>query len=196
MFKLRLDNRVIWINDILASQEELQSHFSGADFLVQLCITQHPLQKQLHQQSTNSIRLVTVRSLKDGQIVALSSILRIGTGSSVVDNTSQGGIAVGFDLQTGQLHEFGLYKPQFGARVSVHPDSGIHFSCYCIPYIREAIEQAKYFHSFLNLHSIGWDIAIGEKGPIFIEGNDNWEINGPQSCNHGLAKEFKELFYK
>ena len=59
-----------------------------------------------------------------------------------------------------------------------------------------AVAMAKYFHSLLDLHSIGWDIAIGENGPIFIEGNDNWEINGPQSCNRGLAKEFKEYFYK
>ena len=67
---------------------------------------------------------------------------------------------------------------------------------YTIPYVKEAIEQAKYFHSLLNLHSVGWDIAIGEDGPIFIEGNDNWEINGPQSCNKGLAKEFKEYFFQ
>lgn len=47
-----------------------------------------------------------------------------------------------------------------------------------------------------ELHSVGWDIAIGDAGPIFIEGNDNWEINGPQICNGGLRKEFNELFYK
>lgn len=37
---------------------------------------------------------------------------------------------------------------------------------------------------------------MGEDGPISIEGNDNWEINGPQSCNRGLNNEFKEYFYK
>ena len=36
-----------------------------------------------------------------------------------------------------------------------------------------------FFHSMLkDIHSIGWDIAIGENGPIFIEGNDNWEALG------------------
>ena len=133
--------------------------------------------------------------IKDGHIEVLPSILRIGTNDSVVDNTSQGGIAVGFDLNTGQLNEYGFQKPQFGLRVDVHPNSNVVFKDYYIPYIKEAIEQAKYFHSFLDLHSIGWDVAIGDEGPIFIEGNDNWEINGPQSCNRGLANEFYNLFY-
>ena len=46
-----------------------------------------------------------------------------------------------------------------------------------------------------DVHSIGWDIAIGANGPIFIEGNDNWEINGPQVGNGGLKKEFEEYFF-
>ena len=196
VFKLEIDGKHLLINNTLATVEKLGEYLDLAPFIIQQCIEQHPLQKQLHPASINSIRLVTVRSLKDGHIAVLPSILRIGTGASIVDNTSQGGIAVGFDLDTGRLNDYGLYKPQFGLLAEVHPDSGIRFSEYSIPYIRKVIEQAKYFHSFLDLHSIGWDIAIGEAGPIFIEGNDNWEINGPQSCNRGLAKEFKELFYK
>lgn len=196
VFKLTINETGIFINDAKSSVTELRNHFIGSHYIVQKCIEQHPLQKKLHPSSINSIRLVTVRSLKDGHIVVLPSMLRIGTGTSIVDNTSQGGIAIGFDLKTGRLNEFGLFKPQFGLRTDVHPDSGIRFKEYHIPYIREVLEQAKFFHSFLDLHSIGWDIAIGERGPIFIEGNDNWEINGPQSCNRGLAKEFKDLFYR
>jgi hypothetical protein len=47
-----------------------------------------------------------------------------------------------------------------------------------------------------QVHSVGWDIAVGDDGPIFVEGNDNWEINGPQSCNGGMMKEFKEYFFR
>lgn len=152
---------------------------------------------QLHSKSINSMRLITVRSLKDKTIHLFPSILRIGTGDSIVDNTSQGGLAVGIDLTTGRLKRYGFYKPQFGLKVDSHPDSHIRFDQFVIPYFEEAIRLAVYFHSMLpELHSVGWDIAIGEKGPVFIEGNDNWEINGPQICNGGLINEFKELFYK
>lgn len=196
VFKLMIDNGAININDKESDISELTKILEGVDFLIQRCITQHSALSKLHPSSINSMRLVTVRSLKDNQIYVLPSILRIGTNGSIVDNTSQGGVAVGFNLATGRLNEYGLQKPQFGLRLDTHPNSGIKFSDYTIPFIKEAVEQAKYFHSFLDLHSIGWDIAIGENGPIFIEGNDNWEINGPQSCNHGLVKEFKEYFYK
>lgn len=196
VFKLGVDTSTIKINDNTTDIATLIKMLEGPDFLVQRCITQHHLQAKLHPTSINSIRMVTVRSLKDNKIYVLPSILRIGTNDSIVDNTSQGGVAVGFNLETGQLNEYGLQKPQFGLRLDTHPNSGIKFSEYTIPFIKEAVEQAKYFHSFLDLHSIGWDIAIGESGPMFIEGNDNWEINGPQSCNYGLVKEFNEYFYK
>lgn len=195
VFKLELVDNAIIVNNTIVNLESIYNTFGDVAFLVQKCIQQHPLQAQLHPSSINSIRMVTVRSMKDGHIEVLPSILRIGTHGSVVDNTSQGGVAVGFDLNTGRLNEYGFQKPQFGLRLAMHPDTNIRFAEYFIPHIKTAIEQARYFHSFLDLHSIGWDIAIGMNGPIFIEGNDNWEINGPQSCNRGLSQEFYNLFY-
>lgn len=196
VFKLTIDNAQININGQPADIDILIKMVSGTQFLLQGNIKQHILQAKLHPSSINSIRMVTVRSLKDGHIEVLPSILRIGANGSYVDNTSQGGIAIGFDSKTGQLNEYGYFKPEFGLRTNIHPNSGIEFSKYKIPHIEEAVKQAKYFHSFIGLHSIGWDIAIGEDGPIFIEGNDNWEINGPQSCNRGLANEYYNLFFK
>ena len=197
VFKLEIAESGIKINDADADMATLKNMLEdGGRFLIQRCIAQHDAMAQLHPTSINSLRMVTVRSLKDNEIYVLPSILRIGTNGSVVDNTSQGGVAVGFDLVTGQLNEWGLQKPKYGLRIDTHPNSKIKFSEFTIPFVEEAIKQAKYFHSFLDMHSIGWDIAIGPNGPIFIEGNDNWEINGPQSCNRGLAKEFKEYFYE
>lgn len=185
----------------------LKEYCSGGRYLIQAFVKQHPAMSGLHPQSVNTIRLLTVRSLKDGQIHVMPSILRIGTGDSIVDNTSQGGLAVGIDIETGYLKQYGFYKPDFGYDVeengvvtarfkeNEHPDSHIRFADFQIPYFQEVLRQAKYYHEMMpSLHSIGWDIAIGEDGPIFIEGNDNWEITGPQTCNGGLRKEFEEYF--
>lgn len=196
VFKLDITSNGIKINDSKADVVTFATMLEGQDFIIQRSITQHKTLSEIHPASINTLRIVSVRSLKDNKIYILPSILRIGTNGCVVDNTSQGGVAVGFDLSTGRLNEYGLQKSKFGLRIDTHPNSKIKFSEYTIPYVKEAIEQAKYFHSLLNLHSVGWDIAIGEDGPIFIEGNDNWEINGPQSCNKGLAKEFKEYFFQ
>lgn len=197
IFQLTIKTGKVFINGKESTQDELHTMLSKGRYLAQTMIRQHPLMSGLHPSSINTIRLITVRGLKDGKIQPFPSILRIGTGNSIVDNTSQGGLAVGIDLKTGRLKQYGFYKPQFGLKVNCHPDSGIQFDQFVIPYFKEAIKQAVYFHSMLpGMHSVGWDIAIGKNGPIFIEGNDNWEINGPQICNGGLRKEFNELFYK
>lgn len=196
IFVLEIRNRQLFCNNHEISIKDLEVLLKGKKYLFQDFICQHPLMNRLYDKAINSIRLVTVRDLQTGEIVILPSILRIGANGNIVDNTSQGGIAVGFNLYTGQLHKYGFYKPQFGLKTDRHPNTNIIFEDFCIPYLAKAITLAKHFHSLLHdIHSIGWDIAIGKNGPIFIEGNDNWEINGPQIGNHGLKSEFKKYFF-
>ena len=193
IFHLQMKNGNIIINNQSSNAEELEKRLSEWRYLIQSTVQQHPLMSSLHPQSTNTIRLVTVRNkCLNNTPVVFPSILRIGTGDSIVDNTSQGGLAVGIDLTSGNLKEYGFYKPEYGTKVKVHPDSSILFSSFSIPFFKECCQQACLLHSFLSdINSIGWDVAIGLDGPIFIEGNDNWEINGPQICNGGLRNLFK-----
>lgn len=180
-------------NDQIIQQEDIIERLKKTSYLIQPTVLQHSAMASLHPQSLNTIRLVTIRNQKTNQLEVFPSILRIGTGNSFIDNTSQGGIAVGIDLETGRLKKDGFYKPAFGTKVSAHPDSGIVFSDFIIPFFDDCKRKALLLHSVLpTIHSIGWDIAIGPDGPIFIEGNDNWEINGPQICNGGLKNRFME----
>lgn len=197
IFKLDFTDGRVFINGKEHSTDEAYKKLTLGRYLAQGVILQHPLMVSLHPKSINSLRIVTVRSLKDGVIRVWPSILRIGTGTSIVDNTSQGGLCVGIDFENNHLKKWGFFKPQFGRKTDRHPDSGIIFSDFEIPFLREAQEQAVYFHSMLSgMQSVGWDIAIGENGPVFIEGNDNWEINGPQICNGGLKKLFDDQMFK
>ena len=197
IFKLEIRDGKLFDEGKELSSLEAYKMLTAGRYLAQSVIVQHPQMASLHPRSINSLRIVTVRSLKDGVIRVWPSILRIGTGTSIVDNTSQGGLCVGIDFKTAHLKKWGFYKPQFGRKTDQHPDSGIIFGDFEIPYLREAQEQAVYFHSMLpSMQSVGWDIAIGETGPVFIEGNDNWEINGPQICNGGLKKLFDDQMFE
>lgn len=49
---------------------------------------------------------------------------------------------------------------------------------------------------FYELESIGWDIVITPNGPVILEGNDDWEIGGPQDTSGGLKKRWIELTKK
>lgn len=182
------------INGEVSIMAELASLTKSGVFLIQEKVEQCNEIASLHKESLNTIRLITIRNNKTDQVGLFPSFLRIGTGEMVVDNVSRGGIAVGIDSKTGKLKDTGFYIPEFGGSVKMHPDSKIKFSEIRIPYWDKAVEEAKFMHSLLpGIKSIGWDVAIGEKGPVFIEGNDNWEISGPQMCHGGLRKEFLSM---
>ena len=193
-FLLEVVNNRILVNEIPITQEELEDKISRTDYILQHLIEQHPLMSKLYDKSINSLRIVTVRNKESGEIEVLPSILRIGANGSTVDNTSQGGLWVEVDNVTGKLGDRAYYKPEFGLTTLFHPNSKIEFSKFTVPYMNEAVQKCIFFHSLLDLHSIGWDVAICENGPLFIEGNDNWEINGHQNYNNGLKSTFKRLF--
>ena len=87
-------------------------------------------------------------------------------------------------------------KPKFGTSTQEHPDTQIKFKGFEIPFYKEAEALAIKLHHYLyRCHSIGWDIAITEKGPVFIEGNGWWEISMPQAVHGGLRKEIEPYFY-
>ena len=121
-------------------------------------------------------------------------MLRIGANKNVVDNWAKGGLLVSI-REDGMLGKHGYYKPGYGTRATSHPDTGVVFESFHVPFFREAVALASRFHALLGgIHSIGWDMAISESGPLFIEGNDNWEISMPQACEGGLKEKFNELF--
>ena len=194
IFQLKVEeNGTLLINGNKSTIEQLHQLIRGGRYIVQTKIRQHAEMSRLYPHAINTIRLVTVRNIRTSKVEVFPSILRVGANGAFVDNTSQGGLAIGVNLETGRLFEYGYYKPAFGTRTTEHPNTKVVFADFMIPYIQKVKEQAIFLHSMLpELYSIGWDIAIGENGPIFIEGNDNWEINGPQICNGGL----KDKLYK
>lgn len=194
VFLVEIINGVIYYKDKPIDSDSFFER--GSRYLVQEAIcNQHPAISSMHPKAINTIRLCTVYDKQSDDIVVLSCVLRVGRGENTVDNWAAGGLSIGIDTERGTLREYGFYKPGFGTKATEHPDSHIIFKDYKIPYMREALEQAKEFHRRLyGIHSIGWDIAITENGPCFIEGNDNWEVSLMQISNHGLKKEFDRLF--
>ena len=196
IFSLHVKRGKIQIDNEEIRPSDLKDKMKGTPYLFQEKIIQHSEMSRLYPESVNTMRIVTVRDDLSRSFICFPSMLRIGANGSHLDNTSRGGIAVGFDLETGKLHKYGYFKPQFGKKIEIHPDTGVRLADFTIPYCKEAVELALRFHSFLpGVFSIGWDVSIGQNGPVFIEGNDNWEINGPQVGNYGFNELINRYFY-
>ncbi len=196
--KLKVSEPEIQVNGAPVEKEaaisELLSIFKGSRFLIQRKVEQHPDLNRIYPHAINTIRLVTVFDRKQGDICPFSAVLRVGANGNVVDNWAAGGLAVGIDIETGELKEYGFYKHGKGTKTMKHPDTGFPFKGFVLPFFKEAVSQAIELHrQLLPMFVIGWDIAITPSGIIFIEGNDNLEISINQEANGGLRRAFLKL---
>ncbi|WP_197030672.1 sugar-transfer associated ATP-grasp domain-containing protein [Halomonas sp. BC04] len=141
----------------------------GNDFLVQDVIKQHSLISNIHPESVNSLRMVTLRW--QGEIHFVMAFLRVGAEGRANDNAGTGGLCVGVS-DNGKLDNFAIDKAL--NCISIHPTTGYDF--------RRPVTIPNYetFKSFvINLHQdiphhdfVSWDVAIGDDGlPVFIEHN-------------------------
>lgn len=193
VFLLQVIDNVIYVDGKAIELRELIDILLSANYIIQERIIQHERIDALCPSSVNTIRLQTVMD-KNGNVIPFGPLLRIGRIGNMVDNWAKGGLAVGIDENTGSLKGFGFLKPKYGMKMKEHPDTHIVFDGYKIPYYNEAVKMAVSLHQMMyRSHSIGWDIAITPTGPVFIEGNDRWEISLVQAV-HGGMKSIEKYF--
>lgn len=187
------DGKIIIDNEGMLFEEFSNSVLGNARWLIQPVIEQHPALKAFGTKSVNTIRIITIKG-KSGGISVFNAFLRLGASKdSFVDNRAIGGYGIGIDIDSGKLMKYGFQHDQFGVKTDKHPLSGILFEGYQIPFWKETIELIEKAHrQFYEIQSIGWDVAISENGPILLEGNDDWEIGGPQDTAGGLRKRWHE----
>lgn len=151
-----------------------------SNFIFQETISQHPEVSKLNPSCLNTIRMDTFID-GEGNCNVISAYIRMSTSNSHVDNFNEGGCAVGIVLETGKLKKYGYSSfKNVGVKVlTQHPITKTVFENYSIPFLPQAKELVlKAARLVPALRLIGWDVAIGESGPILIEGNSNYQISG------------------
>lgn len=159
-------------NSATEDESVIRDFLNGSnDIICQSLIKQHSELSRLNASSVNSVRIMTL--MLHGKIRVLSSVLRMGTNESRLDNASSGGIMCGIK-PNGQLKSFA--RDICANTYEKHP-SGTAFESVVIPNFDECISMvtslAKRFCSVSRM--ISWDLAIGEDGhPMLIEFNTTW----------------------
>lgn len=147
----------------------------------------------LHPESLNTLRIVTYRDEKDNVFIHLPFI-KVGQGSSFVDNGGDGGILAMIDPETGIIITDG--KDETNIVYEFHPDTNIRFKGFQIPKWQEVINVAKKAAlAFDKTRYIGWDVAINDKGEVVIvEGNGKTQFLGQQIPDEiGKKKQLEKL---
>ncbi|MDD5898264.1 MAG: sugar-transfer associated ATP-grasp domain-containing protein [Clostridia bacterium] len=157
-------------------------------------VIQHPRMAQMCPTSVNTIRIATLLGDKKQGIVY--AFLRIGNGN-VMDNVDQGGMAARVDLASGKLLTVGADKK--GNTYTHHPMTGTPIIGFEVPFFEEAKAMClKAAQKVPQMRFVAWDVAITEKGPVFIEGNSFPSHAVPQFAAHypdgiGIMREFRQF---
>lgn len=147
----------------------------------------------LHPQSVNTIRYAT---FYDGDSISvICCFVKIGRGSSVVDNGGAGGFLAAVDEKTGKILTPG--RTELDEVIYMHPDTGVEIVGYQIPAWNELQSMVAELVKVLPSQKyVGWDLAwSGTKGWVLVEGNSGGQFVGPQiSKRQGVGAIIQSTF--
>jgi hypothetical protein len=183
---------------------DLYAEVTKSGFLFQETVIQHAALNRLNPFCLNTIRFDTYID-KEGKVHIISGYIRMSINRNHVDNICSGGCQVGIDLRTGRLKKDGYSTlSYYGVKVlESHPKTGTIFENFVIPYFDNAKALVLEAASLIpGLRIVGWDVAIGESGPVLIEGNSDYGMAGNDLAEGGyrtnptfrkVLDEIKEL---
>jgi hypothetical protein len=182
---------------------DLFSEVTKSGFLFQETVIQHDALNKLNPFCLNTIRFDTFID-KEGKVELISGYIRMSINKNHVDNISSGGCLVGIHLGTGRLKKEGyLTFSYYGVKVlTSHPITGTIFENFLIPCFDSAKALTIKAAGFIpGLRIVGWDVAIGESGPVLIEGNSDYGMTsndlseGGYRTNQVFRKVLDEIKY-
>jgi hypothetical protein len=166
--------------DLAALWRELRDDTEFDCFLVQERMRNHPdLTSLVPATALHTMRLVTLVPRSGGAPRVSQSSIRLGIGGGVTDNFAHGRTGNGYceiDPETGRLGPLRRARGDgCGFVDSPSLPDGTRIEGLPMPMWDEALALAVRATShFLPVRSIGWDIAITDRGPVLIEANRMW----------------------
>lgn len=139
------------------------------NIIVQKLVHQHPSIAELHPNSINTLRIMTI--MFEGQVQVMTHFIRMGIDGKKVDNVSSGGMLCGIN-EEGFMLETGYDED--GRPLRAHPTTGVVFKGRSIPNFKACLDMVKKLAPRLSHMAklISWDVAIEEDGqPTLIEAN-------------------------
>ena len=167
----------------LIIDEYCKKPFYGA--ILEEKIIQDETMNKLHPQSVNTIRITTIR-LNDRTVIFHPN-LRIGVGSSQIDNAAQGGILAGLDAETGVVI---AAQNKQGEKFVTHPDTGAQILGFQVPHWEEAKAFVKELATVIPSNRYtGWDVALTKDGWSLVEANARGQMGAQMFFHTGFKKE-------
>ena len=137
-------------------------------YLIEEYVRQHKDLNKLYPGSVNTLRVISFLG-DDNEVHIIRAVMKFGT-TGETDNHVSGGMYTFLD-DNGIV----LYPAcdDFGNAYDKHPVTGVDIVGFKVPMYEEAMELVRKAGKVVpQVRYVGWDVAISEKGPIIIEGNE------------------------
>ena len=167
--------------------------------LVEEVVIQCEEMNKLYPYAINTVRIITVHKY-DGEVLVVAAYQRIGNHGYIVDNYNGGGMVVPINEKTGIIE-----YPAVDKRKQIyykHPMTDTPIVGFKVPKFSSAVNLAKKAAKVIDeIRYVGWDIAITDKGPVIIEGNeypghDIYQLPVHRTNNIGVLPKFEESLGK
>lgn len=170
------------------------------NYIVQEFVEQDDYINNVFSQSTNTIRVITMREKNSNNIYVSWAAQRIGTTKTApVDNWSVGGLSSLVDIDQGTLGSAKYYDRKTKKLISYnqHPDSGQDISNIIIPRWDQVKSDLLCAHKSLpSIYFIAWDIVVTKAGYKVLEVNNTTGVEHIQVHYPLLSKKNIYDFYK
>lgn len=180
----------IEVNGKSISFDEFKNLLGDKIWVIQDQYHSHEVLKKINATALNTTRIVTIFNGKFPEY--LCGFQGFATGDTVTDSWSHGSVYVGINVENESLVGFGLTSPSDNREglLSSHPDSGIIFDGYPLPFLKDAVDLCIKAHRlFYFNYIIGWDVAITDNGPLIVEANEKPGMNVAQALGGGLREK-------
>lgn len=159
--------------------------------VVEEIVKQCDFMSKLHPESVNTVRVVTFLQ-NDDVVKILYAVLRMGRGTSIVDNGGSGGLLMLVDVETGKV--ISDATDENTCCYEYHEGLGIRFMDLQIPKWNELLDLSeKLARIEPTVRLVGFDLALTEDGWVMIEGNDNPQPGKQIILQQGAMPEFRQM---
>jgi len=155
------------------------------NFIVQERIVNQEDIRTLNPSSLNTMRVITY--ICDNQYFCAPLAMRMGCGTSRLDNITSGGICIGV-MENGELcdHAYTEFRVD---KYAEHPSTGVKFEGYRIRNVDKVINAAIECHKRTpHMIMASWDFTLNENGqPVLIEVNLTRQSESFPQYTHGRS---------
>lgn len=153
--------------------------FRQRGMLFQEMLLPHPYIEKLCGRKIGTFRVIT--GVYPGGVSLLSTLWKIPVGSNMADNFWRGNMVAPVDPESGEIGRCVKGMGKDLTTHETHPDTGEQLTGKILPDWEIALEKCLYFSSCLSgIPLQAWDIAMTNRGPVFLEVNINGSLFLPQ----------------